>query len=213
MSSINASTIAAFNSMDNPSKDGKNPHFGNTYATLGATLAVIRPACAEAGIAYRQRIVEDDDGTTHLVSYVMMGDESTELSRLPIDTACKPQDFGSILTYLRRYLAQLDWGLTGEDDDAESVQSHTVSPKPRQRQKQATTAKQAEKPAMGELKAATSDYLRHFEKEERKEQADAITYDMLKQIGAKSMAEATEDQVRDMTAYVLVRKMQLDGNQ
>ena len=53
---ISASFVKAWQSCDNPPLDGVNPHYGNRYASLKATLKVIRDACMICGLAYHQRL-------------------------------------------------------------------------------------------------------------------------------------------------------------
>lgn len=114
---ISASFVKAWQSCDNPPLDGVNPHYGNRYASLKATLKVIRDACTICGLAYRQRLVIDEAGQ-FLVSDVMdESGESMELSRFPVSQGANPQAFGSALTYAKRQQAQADWGIAGEEDD------------------------------------------------------------------------------------------------
>ena len=107
--------VSSWLNCENPELDGKNPHFGNTYATLKSTLKVIRAACRESGIAYRQSFLPGD--TCFMVSSVTDGEEEIVLSRFPVEFCPNPQAFGSNLTYARRQQAQTDWGITGEPDD------------------------------------------------------------------------------------------------
>ena len=108
--------VAAWGEIENPELDGTNPHFKNKYATLKATLRVIREACKAHGIAYMQRLERQEEGYT-LKSSVTDGADSMGLSEFPLDTPPNPQSFGSNLTYTKRQQAQADWCITGEEDD------------------------------------------------------------------------------------------------
>ena len=103
--------------VENPPMDSENPHFGNRFASLTATLKAINDAAKPEGIIYCIGI----DGT-NLKSYVTDGAERVELSTFPLMQMGNPQQVGSQLTYSKRQLAQLDWGIVGEvDDDAEGA--------------------------------------------------------------------------------------------
>ena len=114
---IEARFAEAWGAIENPELDGRNPHFGNTYATLKATLAVIRDACRPQGLVYQQSL-HSAQGNYYLESCVRDGDGGIiELSEFPVETPPNPQTFGSELTYKKRQQAQADWGITGEDDE------------------------------------------------------------------------------------------------
>lgn len=117
-STVQQKFVTAWSNIKNPELDSVNPHFGNKYASLKATLDVIRAACAPLRIAYRQLLEKAEDGSRELHSFVI-GDDGAILdcSYFPIETPPNPQSFGSILTYTKRQQAQVDWGITGEDDD------------------------------------------------------------------------------------------------
>lgn len=121
-SSIEALFARALRDCHNPELDGFNPHFKNRFATLKATLHVIRKACEAHGIAYTQSVGEIN-GQPALKSAVYSMDGSVlPLSNMPMEHQQNPQAFGSALTYTKRQVAQADWGITGDpDDDAEQA--------------------------------------------------------------------------------------------
>lgn len=107
----------AWGKMENPPLDGANPHFNNRFATLKATLAEVRKVCAPMGLAYVQTV---NDG--FLVTMVTDGEDEMQLSKLPLPAVPDPQRQGSQFTYAKRQVAQMDWGIVGEeDDDAEAA--------------------------------------------------------------------------------------------
>lgn len=121
MSGIGKKFAAAWIACRNPELDGENPRFGNRYASLMSTLSAVREACAQQGIAYVQRI-DQCDGRVLLRSSVTDGEETVELSSLPVECPPNPQAMGSNLTYAKRQQAQADWGIAGEpDDDGEAA--------------------------------------------------------------------------------------------
>ena len=121
--SINTKFVRAYAEMANPPLDSVNPHFKNRFASLKATLKVIRDACKPQGIAYVQTVHHGEPVNT-ITSFVIDedSDERIELSTFPLVFPADPQKRGSELTYAKRQLAQADWGLVGDpDDDAEAA--------------------------------------------------------------------------------------------
>lgn len=128
--SINAKFVRAYAEMANPPLDSVNPHFKSKFASLKATLKVIRDACKPQGIAYIQTI-HYGEPTNTITSFVLdedSGDKIT-LSTFPLVFPADPQKRGSELTYAKRQLAQADWGLAGDPDDDAEAASKPEQPK------------------------------------------------------------------------------------
>lgn len=117
--SIEARFAAAWADCENPPLDSANPHFRTRFASLKATLGVIRAACAKHGLAYRQAIqAPTGDTPPILISSLVDADGNTmPLGALIVDRPANPQAFGANLTYSKRQLAQVDWGITGDPDE------------------------------------------------------------------------------------------------
>lgn len=117
--SIEARFAAAWADCENPTLDASNPHFRTRFASLKATLGVIRAACAKHGLAYRQAIqAPTGDTPPILISSLVDADGNTmPLGALIVDRPANPQAFGANLTYAKRQLAQVDWGITGDPDE------------------------------------------------------------------------------------------------
>ena len=114
---IEARFVEAWGNVKNPELDCVNPHFNSRFASLKATLGVIREACAPQGLAYIQ-LLGESDGSYRLSSYVEDADGGLmELSEFPVETPPNPQAFGSEMTYKKRQQAQADWGIVGDDDE------------------------------------------------------------------------------------------------
>lgn len=121
-SSIEALFARALRDCHNPELDGFNPHFKNRFATLKATLHVIRQACEAHGIAYTQSVGEINGQPALKSAVYSMYGSVLPLSNMPMEHQSNPQAFGSALTYTKRQVAQADWGITGDpDDDAEQA--------------------------------------------------------------------------------------------
>lgn len=117
--SIEARFAAAWADCENPPLDSTNPHFRNRFASLKATLSVIRAACTKHSLAYRQTIqAPTGDTPPILISSLVDADGNTmPLGALIVDRPANPQIFGANLTYAKRQLAQVDWGITGDPDE------------------------------------------------------------------------------------------------
>lgn len=107
---------AAWCDVKQPELDGANPHYKSRYATLAAVQGCIRKACAKHGIAYAQR-VKLENGEAVLVSEVVGAGDALHLSDYPVQFVPNPQSNGSMLTYAKRQLASIDWGICGDEDD------------------------------------------------------------------------------------------------
>lgn len=124
----------AWGAIHMPEKDGENPHFKTRYATLAATLTVIREACKEEGLAYVQRLSPEGEGWMMHSQAVAPDGRAINLSSFPIEITPNVQTFGSNLTYAKRQQAQADWGITGDDDDDGEAGAQAASKAPQKRQ-------------------------------------------------------------------------------
>jgi hypothetical protein len=95
-------------------KDEENPFFKSEYATLGAIWKAIQPVLSKNGFIVNQPVRGTNVVT--ILSHIS-GDELT--SEFPIVTKSNnnPQDFGSAVTYARRYALSSLLGIVTEDDD------------------------------------------------------------------------------------------------
>lgn len=97
-------------------KDAKNPHFKNTYATLGQILSEVKPILSELGLTLTQPIVGGNVAT-----FIYEGDKLLCQSEIPLPTNLTPQQLGSAITYFRRYNLASLLALEIDDDDANST--------------------------------------------------------------------------------------------
>jgi hypothetical protein len=125
--------VAAQRDLKAVSKDAKNPHFKNTYASLDAIIEAVRPTLAANGLAVVQGAtvpMTNENGAivgfaveTMLVH--MSGEWLTNTAIMPIQQA-SPQGAGGALTYGRRYgLSALLALATEEDDDGNGASRQT----------------------------------------------------------------------------------------
>jgi len=104
-------------------KDGKNPHFKSTYATLPQILSEVKPILTELGLVLTQPIEANKAMT------IITDSESGENVQASIDlpTNLNAQQMGSCITYYRRYLLAGLLSLEIDDDDATLATSKPVS--------------------------------------------------------------------------------------
>ena len=127
-----AALAAAQATMGHASKDGKNPHFKSSYATLAAVIEAIREPLSKQGIAFTS--LASTDGLTVSVETRLMHKSGEWLSSTATAAVrdASPQVVGSAQTYLRRYGLQAICGLAAEDDDGEATRS-AKPPPPREK--------------------------------------------------------------------------------
>lgn len=123
-------------------KDGSNPAFRSKYATLPGILEAIQEPLRKNGLTFVQWLNSSEDGSVALTTEIVLVDDyeapgltSTSVMK-PADS--KPQTYGSLITYARRYGLVTLLGLNVDDDDdgnaASGVKaniSHDSVPKPK----------------------------------------------------------------------------------
>ena len=118
-------------------KDGTNPHFRSTFATLGSVMEAAQEQLYEHGLSYVQLPTHHVDGiglTTMLMHSSGQWIRSTMV--LPIDRQKGRTDVqacGSTLSYMRRYMLMSVLGIPQEDDDGDSSGPRTGDSAPAQR--------------------------------------------------------------------------------
>ena len=134
----------AWESVNNPSLDSTNPHFKNRYASLLNTNCVVRKACNANGIEYMQTpdfIVDEGEVIEFIQTWVRDKDGGRiDLSRMLLPPSSNAQQTGSGITYIKRYLAQCDWFIVGEEDDDAERAMPQPQPKPQPAKKQGKKA-------------------------------------------------------------------------
>lgn len=109
--------------------DRENPYFKSNYADLDMILKAIRPALSSNGLSFVQDTRFTEDGSTILHSRIYHATGQwleTRARILPVKNT--PQEYGSCLTYNKRYQAMALLGVTvakdPTDDDAEIAMIH-----------------------------------------------------------------------------------------
>ena len=100
-------------------------------------LAQINRTLAESGLSYQQYIETHENGHDYIMTIMIdeNGNKSDPIRGCKIPDANLPgknnpaQEYGSALTYARRYSLLMAYGLATADDDAESLSHDFVIPK------------------------------------------------------------------------------------
>ena len=95
-------------------KDGKNPHFKSTYATLTQILSEVKPVLTECNLVLLQVI--NEQGVKSIVVDTETSEQVESYITLPL--GMNAQQLGSAITYFRRYTLASLLALEIDDDDA-----------------------------------------------------------------------------------------------
>lgn len=94
-----------------------NPHFKSRYADLAAIRDAVVPALSKNGIALVQVFQIMEFGPA-VVTRMMKGQDVIEsICPIAVGSTYKPQEFGSAVTYARRYSLAAICGIAAEEDD------------------------------------------------------------------------------------------------
>ena len=98
-------------------KDAKNPHFKSSYASLSKILEETKPVLTECGLVLTQHF--DVDLLTTMLCHAESGEYMQSDYPINVKDAGLPQQFGSALSYARRYGIQSILNLSASDDDGQ----------------------------------------------------------------------------------------------
>jgi len=101
----------------NVKKDAENTFFKSNYATLAAIVEMIRKPMADNGLAFMQSARGEANGKAMMNTIITHSSGQYICSSIPFsNTAAKPQDIGSAITYAKRYGLQTALGIVVADD-------------------------------------------------------------------------------------------------
>ncbi|WP_293914255.1 ERF family protein [Deinococcus sp.] len=124
-----AALSAAQGEMPAATKDAKNSHLNNSYATLGSIIATAAPVLARHGLSYVQMPSSDEPGFMALTTRLMHSSgewiEGTMRAAVPSSKLSEIQAAGSVVSYLRRYALSAALGIMTEDDDGHAASQPT----------------------------------------------------------------------------------------
>jgi hypothetical protein len=109
--------------VDGVSKDARNPHFKNRYASLESVVDTIRGPYLAAGLVVMQGPGKFVDGTlsvTTMIAHAESGEWIKSTFQIPVQKN-DPQGAGSAQTYGQRYSLMALFNLPPVDDDGEAA--------------------------------------------------------------------------------------------
>lgn len=116
--------------MTQPKFDCVNPHFKSKYASLKAVEDSIMPSLHKHGILCVQSIEQMEYDRQRLRVWVTDGTEDITLATITICDYPNMQQFGSAITYARRYALSAAFNrVADEDDDGNATAGQAPEPK------------------------------------------------------------------------------------
>lgn len=115
--------VQAIAAIKGATKDAKNPHFRNDYATLESVIEASRDILAAHNLCALQALGEIVDGRLTCTTRLQhsSGEWMQSTFHMPIGKV-DPQGTGSAATYARRYSLMAALGVAPVDDDGEAAQ-------------------------------------------------------------------------------------------
>lgn len=117
MKNIAKALLDAQKKIENATKDAKNPHFRNNYATLESVLEAVKGVANGVGIVIVQTGGKDQEG--HFIETKLLHESGEEIASkvyLVLDKM-NMQGLGSAITYARRYSLAALFAIGQDDDD------------------------------------------------------------------------------------------------
>ncbi len=127
--------------VDFQDKNGKRVHY--KYADLADVIECIRKPLSDNGLSFTHTFEYcHAEGGFGLRTWLLhsSGQKLTSFYPLPHPSAVKPQEFGSALTYARRYSVSALAGIASEEDDDGATAQAPQKPKPEPRKTNAPAA-------------------------------------------------------------------------
>ena len=103
-------------------KDSNNPFFKSKYADLHSCVSTVLTALNNNGIGLIQTCHESDVGVIVETMFIHESGETINCGKLQVPAIKQdPQQYGSALTYARRYSLMAACGIAPEDDDGNAA--------------------------------------------------------------------------------------------
>ena len=139
MKALYAALLKAQQEFSPVPKDGKNPAFKSSYATLGSVQETAFPVLHKHGLLVIQSVRTDWQGERGPIVYVgaaLVHAETGESIQQEIGlmpAKIDPQGVGSAISYGRRYHLLTMLGLSADDDDGNAASARPAAPQQAQR--------------------------------------------------------------------------------
>lgn len=123
--------LKAQTQMSNATKGSQNPFFKSQYADLNAVREASQPALNENGFTVLQPMVQKE-GKSYVRTLLLheSGQYIGSDTEVVVKNASNPQDYGSGVSYARRYGLQALVSLGQQDDDGEAAVGREKPSKP-----------------------------------------------------------------------------------
>lgn len=159
---IAAALANAQGDMRNPTTDSVNAFQKYRYAKAGDFLNIIRPALSKHGIAFNQDVTEHTDGRKEIMFMLSHGSGQWMKFTMPLNPTLEAnkgssfdQAWGGHLTYRKKSLMSLVFGIHGDEDDDGASGSTTIadrSPQQPLQQKRVIQKKEYERVTSDQIK-------------------------------------------------------------
>ncbi len=124
---LSASLVKAQRNIGAASKGGKNPFFKSNYATLGDVMEACKDPLNAEGVVILQPILSDATGD--YVQTTLLHESGEYITSTMKLTASKNmQEFGSAISYAKRYSLQSLVFIPASDDDGEGAMGRSSPP-------------------------------------------------------------------------------------
>lgn len=129
--------LEAQKEIEHVTKDSKNPHLKNTYASLKATIDAVKSVYNKHGLVVTQHVLPGAPGWVTVmteITHAESGESTRDQLPVPIkhkfkdgaDLGPDAQELGSAISYGRRYGLQAMSFMASEDDDGNTAAGVTA---------------------------------------------------------------------------------------
>ena len=131
MKNIASALVKAQKTFQPALKDATNPFYKSKYADLGNCLEAVMDSLNNNGISLVQLCHESDTGVIVETMFIHESGEQLSCGKLHVPAIKQdPQQYGSALTYARRYSLMAACGIAPEDDDGNATKLKPISNQP-----------------------------------------------------------------------------------
>ena len=109
-------------------KNSSNPHFKSSFADLASISDVIKQPLSENGLSVVQFPINNEQGVAITTRVMHKSGQWIEESFGIKPVKAGPQEYGSLISYFRRYALAAIFAIPQTDDDANSIQLAAEAP-------------------------------------------------------------------------------------
>tara|TARA_R110000851_G_scaffold21900_1_gene65214 strand:+ start:1317 stop:1904 length:588 start_codon:yes stop_codon:yes gene_type:complete len=109
-------------------KNSSNPHFKSSFADLASISDVIKQPLSDNGLSVVQFPINNEQGVAITTRVMHKSGQWIEESFGIKPVKAGPQEYGSLISYFRRYALAAIFAIPQTDDDANSIQLAAEAP-------------------------------------------------------------------------------------